>query len=218
MIRILRIYYTKLWPTAYDREQLHNVLERQYADRQCGEVGGGIFHNESGLELHIVKPQKMQAVEDRLQQFMDGDFSTVNSLVQFAQERLDLGAQEPAVDQRSLDSLQKLISFFQVPVFQTEMEHRKTLGQLYVNMVLNTQYFVSLQEVGIGKKEFRGTFHVHPSGLPPAYQDQKISKALQVPAVVIAAPRTYRESGITVYLVHSQGYEELFKGKLPEEL
>ena len=215
--KILRIYYTKLWPTSYDREQLQLVLGQQFAESSYGEVGGSIFQNERGLELRMVKPKETQVLENALNQYVQRDFSAIELLIEAAQKRLKLGQQEKGSDPLVLRAIGLLIETLTDQSLRTKSDNIEHIKNFYPAFILNTQYPLSFNELGMSDKKFRGTFHVHPSGGPPTLNDQLISQRYSLPGLVLAAKKTFPETGIAIYLVHSGLAEQLYQGPLPSE-
>ncbi|MDP3639855.1 MAG: hypothetical protein Q8R53_01490 [Nanoarchaeota archaeon] len=202
--------------TSYEQRQLLRVLQQQFTGGNSAEVGGGLFFQEEGLEFRIVKTQQQQDVERALDQFVTGDFSSLEILLPYAEAQTQRIIDQVGEQHWQTRELQSVCHFLATATSDNE-ELRKHLRSLYELYILGTVYTFTPVEIGYTEKNFLGSFHVHPSGNPPSLKDQEVSKKLLFPAMVIAARQDFLETGFTLYLVHSQGYEQLYQGLFPSE-
>lgn len=216
MVNIIRSHYKNSF-TENDARQWSQILQHQFADGHYAELGGGIFHTDQGLEYRLVKTKKSQEIEEALDKFVTGKNATIGILLTYAEEQRKRVNAQVGFEHRQTKELQEVCDLLATSIGDKK-EARQALRSLYEMCVLGTIYSFSLFEVGFGEDNFLGTFHTHPSGNPPSRRDCEASKILHFPTIVMAATSEFQETGLTLYLVHSQGYEELFKGKLPEEL
>ncbi|MBI1968592.1 hypothetical protein HYS49_01650 [Candidatus Woesearchaeota archaeon] len=216
MAETLREYYTEgLSP--YDGEQVRAILKEQFKEGNTPEVGGGIFRIEKGLEFCIKKSKWSLFLEKTLKRFAEGEEDNRGFLLTIAvknAKEIQVLAGEAHHHYRVLDML---CTILQKPMAFEDEQTRKDVAILYRDYVLSPKYYFNPLELGAGQMGFNGSFHVHYLGTPPTNADIQVSKRVHFPGLLISATKDFQQSGLTLYLVHSQGYEKLYQGPFPSE-
>ena len=217
MADTLRQYYAE-GLSSYDREQVRAVLNEQFKEGNSHEIGGSIFRIESGLEFCIKKSKWSLFLEKALNRFAEGKEDNRGFLLTIAEKNAKEILALVGASHHHYRVLDMLCAMLQKPMAFADEQTRKDVAILYGDYVLSPTYPFNPLELGAGQMGFNGSFHVHYLGTPPTNADIQVSKKVHFPCLLVSATKDYQQTGLTLYLVNSQGYEELFRGKLPENI
>lgn len=217
MAETLRQYYTE-GLSLHDEEQISAILKEQFTEGNSREIGGSIFRTDAGLELKQKKSVYLSCFEGLLRLFKEGEEKAREPLFKFAKKNIERLRNAGVTPQHHhYQMLEAICLLLSIPKIVGNDVVRKNIGQLYQTYVLDPVYLFLSKEWGAGQKGFNGIFHVHDNGSPPSPPDVEAFRRHSFPGLVVSATPDYQQSGLTLYLVHSQGYEKLYQGPFPSE-
>ncbi|MEK6970030.1 MAG: hypothetical protein AABW48_06410 [Nanoarchaeota archaeon] len=207
-------------PSEETLKQVFGILKTQFEKTYCGEVGGSIFHQPTGLEFLLVRPKKLISLEEKLALFEAGEIADYNELASIAEPVVDNFSKKKAKNGGELrfyilnEFYNALKSIIQEPerVKKITPENRKEISDCYKQFFLNSRYPVLLSELEAPGKNLISIFHVHPSGLGPSEEDLIANQKLLLPIMVIAGTSNYQTSGVRIHLIYS-GTSHLLYGE-----
>lgn len=202
--------------------QVLGILKTQFEKDYCGEVGGSIFHQPTGLEFLLVRPKKFISLEEKLALFEAGEIADYNELASIAEPVVDNFSKKKAKNGGEFrfyilnEFYNALKSIIKEPerVKKITPENRKEIIDCYKQFFLNSRYPVSLSELEAPGKKLIGIFHVHPSGLGPSEEDLIANQKLLFPIGVVAGTNNYLTSGVRIHLIYSGKSNLLYEGPL----
>ena len=215
---LLEIKIKNIGLTTTESSQLHKILDLQFQEDCCTEIGGSIFNKKTGdsqLEFEVIHPPEHLEVENALKSFQQRDFSKISLLADYisrARKSIELYHGE------NLDLTTAAVIFdvaAKNPTSLTTFDEKKI--QLYVDFY---KYFLGSytgafgKDLKVDKEGFLAIFHCHNDGSKPSPMDIQANIKSGVPDLVISAKQNYIELGATLYLVSGGKFERLYQGSL----
>jgi len=146
--------------------QLEDILIRQFAENNYGELGGSInLIEKGGLELRLVKSKVLEEKEIALQEYIKGNYDNIDILKSSTEKAIEIHDSYLTKECFAMHCFKSTLEHFNNP--PDDIEFRKLVIEFYQIHVLGTTYIVFPSELGVGKNGFLGLFHVHDDGSNP---------------------------------------------------
>ncbi len=207
-------------PSEKTLRQVSAVLEQQFEEGCCGEVGGSIFYRPEGLEFQVIKSRDLISLEETLAQFELGEPADLSKLAAAAKERVDLSSMYVDEPGSGLSIVEAIYGMFNTFIHEPGLlkviskDGKKNIGRLYREVIIDTQYHFTFSELKVPGKILLGVFHVHNDGSEPSPEDLITNQKNPFPAVVVSAEKDYLASGIKLYLIYSGASHLLYDGPI----
>ncbi|MBU0470802.1 MAG: hypothetical protein KKA62_01845 [Nanoarchaeota archaeon] len=203
--------------------QIRTILEEQFKSGVYSEVGGSIFYHDEGLEMRIVKPKIMEHIDKALTEFEGGNYDNFPSLASYSDKMKEsfLKYSERNPDKYLfIDLINECCQTFlkENNLLKNITEDiRKNFVDLYKKYIVGRTYFFLPSELGFSERNFIGIFHVHVAGSKPSIMDLDLNKRIRVANLLISTTEKYEQEGVSLYLIHSESYEQIYEGLLKQK-